>query len=193
MDSFLRWIILLRNCPLFLWNGEELIIKDLLINEQIRATTVRLVGENGEQLGIMSLNEAMKIAEEKDLDLVNISPNATPIVCKVMNYGKYKYEQEKREKEAKSKQKVVEVKTIRFGLNISEHDTEYRAKQAKEFLLKGNKVKANMRLSGRENAYADKGIETLQKFAEKMSDYAVIEKAPYKEGRYINMIIAPKK
>ena len=93
----------------------------------------------------------------------------------------------------RNKQKIVETKTIRFGLNISDHDVEYRAKQAKEFLLKGDKVKANMRLSGRENAYADKGIETLKKFAEKMSEYAVIEVAPFKEGRYINMVIAPKK
>lgn len=164
-----------------------------MINDQIRAQSVRLVGEEGEQLGIVSLAEAKQIARDKELDLVCISPNASPAVCKVMNYGKYKYAQEKKEKEAKSKQKVVELKTIRFGLNISEHDTAYRAKQALEFLSKGNKVKCNMRLSGRENAYADKGIETLKLFAEKLADNAVIEKAPYKEGRYINMIIAPKK
>lgn len=172
---------------------EELIIKDLLINDQIRAQSVRLVGENGEQLGIMSLQEAKNIADQNDLDLVAISPNANPCVCKIMNYGKFKYAQEKKEKEAKSKQKVVEIKTIRFGLNISEHDTAYRAKQAQEFLSKGNKVKCNMRLSGRENAYADKGMETLKQFAEKMSEFAVIEKAPFKEGRFINMILAPKK
>jgi len=169
-------------------------IKELLINEQIRVNgDVRLVGENGEQLGIVSLAQAKNVANESELDLALISPNATPPVCKVMNYGKYRYEQQKKEKEARSKQKIVETKTIRFGLNISDHDVEYRAKQAKEFLLKGDKVKANMRLSGRENAYADKGIETLKKFAEKMSEYAVIEVAPFKEGRYINMVIAPKK
>lgn len=171
-----------------------MIIKDLLINDQIkRASQVRLVGESGEQLGIVSLARAKEIAQEKGLDLVAISPNVEPMVCKVMNYGKFRYEQQKKEKLAKSKQKIVETKTIRFGLNISEHDVAYRAEQAKEFLAKGNKVKANMRLFGRENAYADKGIETLQKFAERMSDYAVIEVAPFKEGRYINMIIAPKK
>lgn len=170
------------------------VIKELLINEQIRLSgEVRLVGENGEQLGIVNILEAKQIAEQKSLDLALISPSATPPVCKVMNYGKYRYDLQKKEKEAKSKQKVVETKTIRFGLNISEHDVEYRAKQAKEFLLKGNKVKANMRLSGRENAYADKGIETLKNFAEKMSEWSVIEVAPFKEGRYINMIIAPKK
>ena len=172
---------------------EELIIKDLLINKQIRAQSVRLIGESGEQLGIVSLREALEVAEEKGLDLVNISPNAQPPVCKVMNYGKYKYEQEKREKEAKSKQKVVELKTIRFGLNIGEHDVQYRAKQAREFLAKDNKVRANMRLYGRENAYTDKGMETLKQFASLISDCSVIEKEPYKEGKDINMILAPKK
>ena len=173
---------------------EDLLIKELLINDQIRfGGEVRLVGENGEQLGIVSVLEAKKIATQKSLDLALISPNATPPVCKVMNYGKYRYEVQKKEKEARSKQKIVETKTIRFGLNIGEHEVEYRAKQAKEFLAKGNKVKANMRLSGRENAYAQKGIETLQHFADIMSEWSVIEVAPFKEGRYINMIIAPKK
>lgn len=173
---------------------EDLLIKELLINDQIRfGGEVRLVGENGEQLGIVSILEAKKIATQKSLDLALISPNATPPVCKVMDYGKYRYEVQKKEKEARSKQKIVETKTIRFGLNIGEHDVEYRAKQAKEFLAKGNKVKANMRLSGRENAYAQKGIETLQHFADIMSEWSVIEVAPFKEGRYINMIIAPKK
>ena len=176
-----------------MWVG-GIVIKELLINEQIRFNgEVRLVGENGEQLGIVSVQEAKQIAEDKSLDLALISPNAEPPVCKVMNYGKYRYDLQKKEKEAKSKQKTVETKTIRFGLNIGSHDVEYRAKQAKEFLLKGNKVKANMRLSGRENAYADKGIETLKNFAELMSEWSVIEVAPFKEGRYINMIIAPKK
>ena len=173
---------------------EDLLIKELLINDQIRfGGEVRLVGENGEQLGIVSVLEAKKIATQKSLDLALISPNATPPVCKVMDYGKYRYEVQKKEKEARSKQKIVETKTIRFGLNIGEHDVEYRAKQAKEFLAKGNKVKANMRLSGRENAYAQKGIETLQHFADIMSEWSVLEVAPFKEGRYINMIIAPKK
>ncbi len=171
---------------------EDTLIKDLLINDQIRATEVRLVGENGEQLGIMSLSQAKQIAEEKDLDLVEISPNANPKVCKVMNYGKFKYEQVKREKEAKQKQKVAEMKTIRIGLNISEHDMDYRAKQVREFVQDGSKVKANMMLRGRQNAYEQNGIETLQSFAEKVGDVAVIEKAPFREGRFINMILAPK-
>ena len=183
-----------KNIVHFFCGCGGIIIKELLINEQIRLNgEIRLVGENGEQLGIVSLLEAKKMAEDKSLDLALISPSATPPVCKIMNYGKYRYDLQKREKEAKSKQKIVETKTIRFGLNISEHDVEYRAKQAREFLQKGNKVKANMRLSGRENAYADKGIETLKSFAEKMSEWSVVEVAPFKEGRYINMVIAPKK
>lgn len=177
-----------------MWNKKgDKVIKDLLINEQIKATEVRLIAEDGEALGIMPFNEALKIAEERDLDLVEISPNANPKVCKIMNYGKYKYEQIKREKEAKQKQKVAEIKTIRVGLNISEHDITYRAKQVIEFLNDGNKVKLNMMLRGRQNAYSDQGIETLNSFAEKIGDNAVVEKAPFKEGRFINMILAPKK
>lgn len=176
-----------------MWNKrEDTTIKDLLINEQIKVAQIRLVGENNEALGIISLADAKKMAEEKDLDLALISPNAVPPVCKIMDYGKYKYEQLKREKEAKQKQKVAEIKTIRIGLNISDHDIDYRAKQAIEFLTDGNKVKANMMLKGRQNAYANKGFETLNSFAQKVGENAVVEKAPFKEGRYINMILAPK-
>lgn len=164
-----------------------------MINGQIHDQTVRLVGSDGEQLGILPLKNALALAEEQDLDLVKISPTAIPPVCKLMDYGKYKFEQEKKEKEAKSKQKVVELKTIRFGLFISEHDIEYRAKQAIEFLKDGNKVRANMMLHGRQNAYSENGLEVLKKFADRMNEYGVIEKAPYKEGKYINMILAPKK
>lgn len=172
-------------------NREDTLIKDLLINEQIRATEVRLVGETGEALGIMSLQEAKSLASQKDLDLVEISPNANPKVCKLMNYGKYKYEQVKREKEAKQKQKVAEMKTIRIGLNISEHDMDYRAKQVAEFVKDGCKVKLNMMLKGRQNAYEANGIATLNGFALKVGDIAVVEKAPFREGRFINMILAP--
>ncbi len=164
-----------------------------MINGQIRDPMVRLVGSDGEQLGILPLKNAMDIADEQELDLVKISPTANPPVCKLMDYGKYKFEQEKKEKEAKSRQKVVEIKTIRIGLHISDHDIMYRIKQAIEFLQGGNKVRTNMMLKGRENAFGEKGIEVLNKFAEKMTDFAVIEKAPYKEGKFINMILAPKK
>ena len=175
----------------FCENREDTFIKELLINEQIKATEVRLIGENGEPLGIMSLSEAMSVASQKDLDLVEISPNANPKVCKIMNYGKFKYEQSKKEKEAKQKQKVAELKTIRIGLNISNHDMDYRAKQVAEFIKDGSKVKANMMLKGRQNAYEANGIKTLNDFALKVGDIAVVEKAPFREGRFINMILAP--
>ena len=164
-----------------------------MINEQIKANEVRLIGSQGEPLGIMSLEQAKQIAHDSDLDLVEISPNASPKVCKVMNYGKYRYEQVKREKEAKQKQKVAEMKTIRIGLNISDHDMDYRAKQVKEFIEDGCKVKLNMMLRGRQNAYEANGIQTLNDFAQKVGDTVVVEKAPFREGRFINMILAPKK
>ncbi len=164
-----------------------------MINEQIKANEVRLIGAQGEPLGIMSLAQAKQIAHDSDLDLVEISPNASPKVCKVMNYGKYKYEQVKREKEAKQKQKVAEMKTIRIGLNISDHDMDYRAKQVKEFIEDGCKVKLNMMLRGRQNAYEANGIQTLNDFALKVGDTVAVEKAPFREGRFINMILAPKK
>lgn len=164
-----------------------------MINEQIKANEVRLIGSQGEPLGIMPLEQAKQIAHDSDLDLVEISPNASPKVCKVMNYGKYRYEQVKREKEAKQKQKVAEMKTIRIGLNISDHDMDYRAKQVKEFIEDGCKVKLNMMLRGRQNAYEANGIQTLNDFAQKVGDTVVVEKAPFREGRFINMILAPKK
>ena len=164
-----------------------------MINEQIKANEVRLIGAQGELLGIMSLAQAKQIAHDNDLDLVEISPNASPKACKIMNYGKYKYEQVKREKEAKQKQKVAEMKTIRIGLNISDHDMDYRAKQVKEFIEDGCKVKLNMMLRGRQNAYEANGIQTLNDFALKVGDTVAVEKAPFREGRFINMILAPKK
>ena len=179
----------------YLWNREDTNIKDLMINEQIQDSEVRLLSATGEQLGIVSLEKAMQMASDEDLDLVKISPNATPPVCKLMNYGKFKFEQQKKEKEAKFKQRqnLVELKTIRIGLNISDHDLEYRAKQALDFVKNGDKVKANMMLKGRQQAYVNNGIEILTKFAGLVGDGVSIEKAPYQEGRYVNMILAPKK
>lgn len=166
-----------------------------MINEQILDKEVRLLSSSGEQLGIVSLQKAMSLAEEEDLDLVKISPTANPPVCKIMDYGKFKFEQQKKEKEAKfkQKQKEVELKTLRIGLNISDHDLQYRAKQALEFIKGGDKVKANMMLRGRQQAYVNNGIETLKKFAGLVGEDVLIEKAPYQEGRYVNMILAPKK
>ena len=166
-----------------------------MINEQILDKEVRLLSQSGEQLGIVALDKALALAEEQDLDLVKISPTANPPVCKIMDYGKYKFEQQKKEKESKfkQKQKEVELKTLRIGLNISDHDLTYRAKQANEFIKDGNKVKANMMLRGRQQAYVKNGIDTLKKFADLVGEDAVIEKAPYQEGRFVNMILAPKK
>lgn len=166
-----------------------------MINEQILDKEVRLLSQSGEQLGIVTLDKALSLAEEQDLDLVKISPTANPPVCKIMDYGKYKFEQQKKEKESKfkQKQKEVELKTLRIGLNISDHDLTYRAKQANEFIKDGNKVKANMMLRGRQQAYVKNGIDTLKKFADLVGEDAVIEKAPYQEGRFVNMILAPKK
>ena len=143
----------------------------------------------------MSLAEAKRLANEEDLDLALISPTATPPVCKIMDYGKFKFEQAKKQKEAKfkAKQSAQEVKTIRIGLNISDHDLDYRAKNAQEFINDGDKVKANMMLRGRQNAFAKAGIETLNHFAELVGDCAIIEKAPFQEGKFINMILAPNK
>ena len=155
-----------------------------MINEQILDKEVRLLSQSGEQLGIVTLDKALSLAEEQDLDLVKISPTANPPVCKIMDYGKYKFEQQKKEKE---------LKTLRIGLNISDHDLTYRAKQANEFIKDGNKVKANMMLRGRQQAYVKNGIETLKKFADLVGEDAVIEKAPYQEGLFVNMILAPKK
>ena len=154
-----------------------------------------MLSSDGEQLGIVDLATALSKASDAELDLVLISPNATPPVCRIMNYGKYKFEQQKKEKEAKFKQRqsAVELKTIRIGLNISDHDLQYRAKQAIEFVKGGDKVKANMMLKGRQQAYVENGIETLKKFATFVGDSALVEKAPYQEGRYVNMILAPKK
>ena len=170
-----------------------LIIKELLINEQIVAKEVRLVGENGEQLGIVSLSEALNLSKEKDLDLALISPNANPAVCKLMDYGKYRFDQIKKEKEARKKNKAQEIKTIQLSLTIGDYDISYRVKNAKNFLEEGNKVKVSIRLKGRQQAYPEQGIEIMKKFASLIGDAGVIEKEPKLEGRDITMIIGQKK
>ncbi|MBR6737165.1 MAG: translation initiation factor IF-3 [Clostridia bacterium] len=162
------------------------------MNEEIRDKQVRLIGANGEQLGILSSQEALKIAFESDLDLVKISPNAEPPVCKIMNYGKFKYEQEKRQKEARKNQKVVEVKEIQLSMTIDVGDVNVKAKQAQKFLEKGHKIKVSIRMRGRQNAHSDLGIEVMNKFYSLLESDAVLEKKPMLEGRNILMILAPK-
>ncbi|MDE6904385.1 MAG: translation initiation factor IF-3 [Lachnospiraceae bacterium] len=164
-----------------------------MINEQIRDKEIRLIGENGEQLGIMSAREAMKLAEEAELDLVKIAPTAKPPVCKIIDYGKYRYELARKEKEAKKKQKVVEVKEIRMSPNIESNDLNTKMNAAKKFLEKGNKVKVTLRFRGREMAHMQSSRHILDDFAESLADAAVIEKAPKVEGRSISMVLTEKK
>ncbi len=186
---------------IFLWHSHDAIfflmegktISDLMINEQIRDKEVRLIGENGEQLGIMSAWEAMKLAEEAELDLVKIAPTAKPPVCKIVDYGKYKYEQIRKEKEAKKKQKVIEIKEIRLSPNIDTNDLNTKVNSARKFLSKGDKVKITLRFRGREMAHMNNSRHILDDFAESLSDIAVIEKAPKIEGRSMTMFLTEKR
>ena len=164
-----------------------------MINEQIRDREIRLIGSNGAQLGIMSAREAMKLAEEAELDLVKIAPNAKPPVCKIIDYGKYRYELARKEKEAKKKQKTVEVKEIRLSPNIDTNDLNTKVNAAKKFLSKGNKVKITLRFRGREMAHIAQSKHILDDFAKEVEDMAVVEKAPKQEGRSISMVLAEKR
>ena len=164
-----------------------------MINEQIRDREVRLVGSDGEQLGIMSARDAQKIADEAGLDLVKIAPNAKPPVCKVIDYGKYRYELARKEKDAKKKQKTVELKEIRLSPNIDTNDLNTKMNNAKKFLAKGNKVKITLRFRGREMAHMNSSKHILDDIAENLSEVAVVEKAPKIEGRSISMVLAEKR
>ena len=167
-------------------------IKELQVNEEIRDREVRLIGEDGEQLGIVSSKEARKIAEERKLDLVKISPNAKPPVCKVMDYGKYKYELAKKEKEARKRQKTITVKEIRLTPKIEDNDLRTKAKRANGFLEDGDKVKVSVRFRGRELVNPDSGRDVLNKFAELTSENGVIDKKPKLEGRNMVMFLVSK-
>lgn len=162
------------------------------INEGIRDKEIRVISGDGEQLGIMSARDALKIAEERNLDLVKIAPQATPPVCKIMDYGKYRFEQAKREKEAKKNQRVVEIKEIRLSLNIDTHDFETKVGHAKRFLNSGNKVKVSIRFRGREMAHPENGLDIMKRFAEACSEFGVVEKPAKLEGRSMLMFIATK-
>ena len=168
-------------------------ISDYFVNEQIRDKEVRVIGENGEQLGIMSSKEAYMLAKEADLDLIKIAPTAQPPVCKIADFGKFRYEQTRREKEAKKKQKVTEVKEIRLSPNIDDNDLTTKANQARKFLEHGDKVKASLKFRGREMAHMANGKEILDHFAELLEDVAVIDKAAKLEGRNMIMFLTQKK
>ena len=164
-----------------------------MINEQIRDKEVRLIGANGEQLGIMSVRDAQKQAMEAGLDLVKIAPTAKPPVCKIIDYGKYRYELAQKEKEAKRKQKTIEIKEVRLSPNIEENDLNTKVNNARKFLSKGNKVKVTLRFRGREMAHMYKSKHILDEFAEAVADSAVIEKAPKVEGRTMTMYLTEKR
>ena len=166
--------------------------QELPINGQIRAKEVQLIGENGEKLGVVSFNDALNMAEEKKLDLVLVAPNANPVVCRIMNYGKYKFEQAKKEKEAKKKQKIMEIKEIRVTPNIEEHDFGFKAKNARKFIESGNKLKITVRFRGREINNSKAGEMVLNKFIEELSDISVVEKTPKLEGRNMFVMLSKK-
>ncbi|MBQ7579139.1 MAG: translation initiation factor IF-3 [Clostridia bacterium] len=169
-----------------------MIKQDNQLNEEITDKEVRLIGPDGAQLGIVSSQEALRQAREQDLDLVKISPNAVPPVCRIMNYGKFKFDQMKREKEARKNQKVVELKEIQLSMTIELHDMEVKAKNANKFLLQGNKVKVALRMRGRQQAYFMKGIEICKQFYGLVEENAVMDKEPKVEGRNVLMILSPK-
>ena len=164
-----------------------------MINEQIRDKEVRVIGTDGEQLGIMSSKEAMKLAEEAGVDLIKIAPTAKPPVCKIMDYGKFRYEQARKEKEAKKKQKTIEVKEVRLSPNIDTNDLNTKINSARKFLEKGDKVKVTLRFRGREIAHVNTSKAILDDFAEKLSDVVVVEKPAKLEGRSVIMFLAEKR
>ena len=164
-----------------------------MINEQIRDREIRLIGEDGQQLGIMSSREAMKIAREAELDLVMIAPQAKPPVCKIIDYGKYRYELARKEKEAKKKQKTIEVKEVRLSPNIDSNDLNTKIASARKFIEKGNKVKVTLRFRGREMAHVQSSRHILDEFAKALEDIALVDKPAKMEGRSMAMFLTEKR
>ena len=164
-----------------------------MINEQIRDREIRLIGEDGQQLGIMSSREAMKIAREAELDLVKIAPQAKPPVCKIIDYGKYRYELARKEKEAKKKQKTIEVKEVRLSPNIDSNDLNTKIASARKFIEKGNKVKVTLRFRGREMAHVQSSRQILDEFAKALEDIALVDKPAKMEGRSMAMFLTEKR
>ena len=167
-------------------------INDLMINEEIRDREVRVVDQNGEQLGVMSSRDALALAEERQLDLVKIAPQARPPVCKLMDYGKYRFEQSKKEREFRKNQKVITVKEVRLSATIEDHDVDVKYKNAVKFLKEGNKVKVTIRFRGRQITHSEIGRQIMTEFAERIKEYGTVDKAPQIEGRNMSMFISPK-
>ena len=166
--------------------------KETQINDEIRDKEVRVIDSEGNQLGVMPIEEALRLAEEKNTDLVKIAPQAKPPVCKIMDYGKYRFEQAKREKEAKKNQRVIEIKEVRLSLNIDTHDFETKVGHAIKFLKSGNRVKVSIRFRGREMAHPENGLVTMSKFADACSEFGTVEKPAKLEGRSMLMFLAAK-
>ena len=188
-------IFILRQKIEAVWSKKErlgLIANELSINEQIRDPEVRVVSADGEQLGIMPVQRAQRLAEEAELDLVKISPKATPPVCKIMDYGKFRFEQGKKQKEARKNQKMVELKEMRLSSTIDKHDMEVKAKNVMKFLKAGDKVKISIRFRGRQLAHTDQGRLVMQTFLEMLGDAAAVERNAKMEGRSMFMILTPK-
>ncbi len=177
---------------IFLWRCYPIANQEHLINEEITAPEIRLISEAGEQLGMMSSEEALKIAEERELDLVMIAPGSKPPVCKIMDYGKYRFEQSKREKEAKKNQHVIEVKEIRMSPGIGDNDFNTKLRAGQKFLADGDRLKVTIRFRGRQMAHTNIGEELLTAFAEKCADVATMDKNPKLEGRNMSMFLSPK-
>jgi len=167
------------------------ISKDMNVNEKIRAREVRLIDASGEQLGVKSKQEALEIAQKRELDLVLVAPNAKPPVCRIMDYGKYRYEQQKKEKEARKKQKVINLKEVRFTPGIGDHDFNTKLRNARKFIEKGDKVKASVRFRGRAITHKELGQEVLDRLAKEVEDIAAVESRPKMEGRNMFMMLAP--
>ncbi|RUS45600.1 translation initiation factor IF-3 [Cohnella sp. AR92] len=162
------------------------------MNEEIRAKEVRLVGPEGEQLGIKPFREAMQMAIDANMDLVNVAPQAKPPVCRIMDYGKFRYESQKKEKEARKNQKIVDLKEVWFRSNIEEHDYQTKFRNVVKFLNEGDKVKCSVRFRGREIAHANIGLKILERVASEVADICTVERVPKLEGRSMIMILAPK-
>ena len=179
--------------PAYQIKGEGKTISDYFINEQIRDREVRVIGEDGQQLGVMSSRDAMKLAEEAGVDLVKIAPTAKPPVCRIVDYGKFRYEQTRKEKDAKKKQKTTEVKELRLSPNIDTNDLNTKVNAARKFLSKGDKVKITLRFRGREMAHMNNSKHILDDFAQALADIAVIDRAPKVEGRSMTMFLTQKR
>ena len=179
--------------PIFILKEITTIFKELLINDQINAKEVRLIGAEGEQLGVMSKTSAQEIADQDGLDLVLMSPNANPPVCKLMDYGKYKFDTVKKEKELRKNQKISEIKEIQLSMRIDDYHISFKLKNAQKILQDGDKVKVSLRMRGREQVYSQNAVQIVKKFVSDLAEYGFIEKEPVIMGRNVSVVINPKK